>query len=146
MGGTVTLTVAKFRIVCPEFADAGKYPDALLSLQLEFAQEYVSPVNGCNLSGSSRALAIYYMAAVLVKASALSPEGESLAAQDGAGITTSASIDRVSVSKALPDFGKSAFKYFLLKYPPYGEQLLALLNAKKAAGIFVNGSFENVLR
>ena len=146
MGGTVTLTVAKFRIVCPEFANKAKYPDELLSLQLEIAQEYVSPVSGCNLSGSSRALAIYYMAAVLVKASALSPEGESLAAQDGAGITTSASIDRVSVSKALPDFGKSAFKYFLLKYPPYGDQLLALLNAKKAAGIFVNGSFENVLR
>lgn len=146
MGGTVTLTVARFRVLCPEFANAVKYPDELLNLWLEIAQEYISPVSGLNLGGTSRALAIYLMAAILVKSSALSNSGSSIAAEDGAGITTSASIDRVSVSKTLPDFGKSEFKYLVLKYPPYGEQLLALLNAKKAAGIFVNGSFENVLR
>lgn len=142
MGGMVTVDINTFRQLFPEFSDATKYPDTVLELQLDAAQDFVSPRSGLSLKGNARARAIYLMCAVLIKSAALNSSGNTTAK---AGITTSATIDKVSVGKSLPTFGSSAFKYLLLKYPPYGDQLLALLQIKAAAGIFANGSYENVL-
>ena len=60
------------------------------------------------------------------------------------GIVSSAHIDSVSVTKAVPQ-SKNAFQYWL-NQSAYGQQLLALLKLQSAVGIYFGGTKENVFR
>lgn len=138
MGGKVTVDIATFRLLFPEFKDVTKYPDGYLELQLSAAQDYISPYNGCSLNGKSRERAIYLAAAHLITLSQKTANGDM-----SNGLKQSATIDKVSVSYVPPP-AKNQFSWWF-NQTPYGSQLLALLRAKASAGIFANGSYENVL-
>lgn len=59
-------------------------------------------------------------------------------ASDGAGLKTSASVGDVSVGMAQPPFGSSQWRFWL-NQTKYGQQLLAMLSAEAAAGLYVGG-------
>jgi hypothetical protein len=59
------------------------------------------------------------------------------------GIQTSASIDKISVGIAQPPF-TDGFDYWL-NQSKYGQQLLAIINAKMITPKFIGGSFQRIL-
>ena len=62
MAGTITVSVDQMRVVLPYFADTDKYPDAMLTVALGNAQNYVSPLILGPLGESDRTYATYLMA------------------------------------------------------------------------------------
>lgn len=133
---THTFDVAAFRLQFPQFADATKYPDALLSGYFQMATCYISPDDyACGLHGDCLQLALNLMTAHLAALGALDSTG-----QGTVGIITSSTIDKVSVTQQVPTT-KSAWQFFLSK-TPYGIQLWALLGVKSAGGWMVGGSIE----
>lgn len=139
MTAVVKPDVAQFRQWYPEFADVTKYPDAVLQARLEQAQCYVSNVNFGPLQGKCRLQAIYLMTAHLQALTDRLASG-----QTQTGFTTSTSIDKVSVSVALPPY-KTQLAYWL-NTTPYGAQLLALLSSYTAVGTYFGGEYEKVFR
>lgn len=133
----VEVSPIEMRVTLPAFKDTKKYTDTMLCNVLELAQQYISPLNFCNLQGKSRKFAIYLMAGhvQILQDNILSGNASN-------GFQTSASIDRVSVSVAPPPI-KSQMDYWLSQ-TPYGQQLLALLEMHTAMGFYVGGSKENV--
>lgn len=139
MTAVVKPTVSEFRQWYPEFSNLEKYPDSVLQARLTLAQCYVSNVNfGC-LKDECRLQAIYLMAAHLQLLNDKIASGQSQL-----GFTTSTSIDKVSVSVALPPY-KNQLGYWL-NTTPYGAQLLALLNSCAAIGLYYGGEYEDVFR
>ena len=57
------------------------------------------------------------------------------------GITQSASVDKVSISLAMPPYGTSPWKFWL-NSSPYGKQLLALLTVVSVGGKYIGGRDE----
>lgn len=140
MNTTVTVSVAEFRRLFKQFQDTTLYPDELLQIILEVAQLYVSNKINCFVKEPVQKQLIYLMAAHLtVCNSKITSEGDS----DG-GLITSASIDKVSVTKQIPTL-KSALDAWLWQ-TAYGQQLLALLKLQATVGIYFGGSKENVFR
>lgn len=133
----IQVNTEEMRVLLRAFQDTGKYPDTVLESALCVAQQYIFPEDCCLLSGKTRRLAIYYMAAhvqtLLDKAAA---------GDISTGVQTSASIDKVSVSVAPPPY-KDQYEYWL-NQTPYGNMYLALLNGLTGFGIYVGGSNENV--
>ena len=131
---TITFDVTKFREQFPEFSNEITYPDSMLEMYWEMATCYVSNEDyGC-LSGSCRELALYFMTAHLTKIGTDTTNGEDPA------FVTSATVDKVSVSTQPPP-QKDQYEWWL-SLTSYGQQLLALLKAKSAGGLYVGGSPE----
>ena len=139
MAGTVTVSVDQMRVVLPYFSDTDKYPDAMLTVALGNAQNYVSPLILGPLGESDRTYATYLMAGHLQLLSDKLNSGDL-----SVGNETSASVDRVSVSLTPPP-NKNQFEFWL-NQTPFGAQLLFLLNTVTGVGFFVGGSNENVFR
>lgn len=139
MAGTVTVSVDQMRVVLPYFADTDKYPDAMLTVALGNAQNYVSPLILGPLGESDRTYATYLMAGHLQLLSDKLNSGDL-----SVGTETSASVDRVSVSLTPPP-NKNQFEFWL-NQTPFGVQLLFLLNTATGVGFFIGGSNENVFR
>lgn len=139
MAGTVTVSVDQMRVVLPYFADTTKYSDAMLTVALGNAQNYVSPLILGPLGESDRTYATYLMAGHLQLLSDKLNSGDL-----SVGNETSASVDRVSVSLTPPP-NKNQFEFWL-NQTPFGAQLLFLLNTVTGVGFFIGGSNENVFR
>lgn len=138
-GNVIKVTVQGMRMQLPYFADVDKYPDEVLSLDLENAQNYISPLNLGPLKNNSRAYAIYLMAGHLqLLRDRLS------AGNTGTGLQTGASVDRVSVTLTPPPF-KDQFDYWL-NLTPFGAELLFLLSTVTGVGWYIGGSNEDVFR
>lgn len=140
MAPTVKPAVPQFRLTCPEFSNAAKYPDEVLQNALDQAQCFIS-LDSCPCSGGScRVQAVYWLAAHIQTLADRIASGQS----GQSGFTTSASIDKVSVSTAPPPT-KNGWDYWL-SLTPRGMQFLAYITSKTGFGIYVGGQFEQVFR
>lgn len=131
-----TLDIPAFRSLFPVFADATKYPDALITLWWETATTYLGDTDVCNgLEGATLDLALMQLTAHLMWSATL------LSGNKGAPmVMTSATIDKVSVS-TMPPPARDGWSYWL-NTTPYGMMLWALLSMKSAGGWTYGGSPE----
>lgn len=129
----VEITKEDFVTSFPEFKEMDN-----IDIFLIRAKCYISPNDYGNLSGDCRKLAIYLFAAHLLTLQKNIADG-----QTGAGLTASASIDRVSVSMVPPP-SLGAFEYWL-NQTQYGAELLALLQSKMPVPLLLGGSFVRTL-
>lgn len=134
----VTVTIAEFRVRYPKFSDPAKYPDAVLEDTLDLATCYISARNYGALHDRCRKLAIYLMTAHLQMLKDMIAEGKTQVT-----VTSGASIDKVSVTLAMPPMNSQAQWWFNIS--TYGSSLWALLELKATPGFYVGGSFQRVL-
>lgn len=126
---------AAFRLLFPAFADPVAYPDAMLEAYWAMAQCFIYP--SCIWACDD----CIVFALQLMTAHLLASTGSAVtAAISGSGIISAATIDKVTVQRAVPQT-KGDFAQYLLQ-TPYGQQLLAMLRVKWAGGRFVGGSLE----
>ena len=134
----VTVTVAEFRTLYPAFADPVKYPDAVLADTLDLATCYISTRNYGALQDKCRQRAIYLLTAHLQTLKDMIAAGKTQVT-----VTSGASIDKVSVTLAMPPMNSQTQWWFYIS--TYGSSLLALLEIKATPGFYVGGSFQRVL-
>lgn len=134
MADAITLDIATFRTLFPEYANVTTYPDALITIKWGLALGYVSDRNCGRLRDDQREYAIYLVVAHLLRMDAMIASGGGLG--DG-GVVQSATIDKVSVALVPPPV-TSAWDWWL-QQTPYGSQLLALLSAASVGGFYVGG-------
>ncbi len=140
MATTVSVNVSEFRQKFPAFADTTKYSDETLQADLDTAQLYISPKINRFVTQAQLKQMIYLLTAHLAETNTQFAKGNS----NAGAIATSAHIDGVSVTVAIPE-SKSALDYFL-NSTGYGRQLLALLTLLSKVGFYVGGQKENVFR
>ena len=117
----------------PAYSDPTKYPEATLQVWWDIAINYVSDVGNCgSLQGSARQYAINLMMAHLIYLSL------QIAANQVPGMMQGATIDKVSVNLVPPPV-PNQWQWWL-GTSPYGQQLLALLQAHSAGGYYIGGS------
>lgn len=134
----VTVTVAEFRSLYPEFADPEKYSDAALEDTLDLATCYISLKNYGALQGKCRKRAVYLLMAHLQTLKDMLAQGKTQVT-----VTSGASIDKVSVTLSMPPMSTQAQWWFNIS--SYGSSLLALLEIRAVPGFYVGGSFQRVL-
>ncbi len=140
MADKVTLDVAVFRVMFPEFASVEAYPDAVLQLRWDNeAVAFVSDENCGSLTGTKRAYAVQIMLAHLLRLSKLAAQVDAGGMQV-AGVVTGATIDKVSVTLAPPP-SRGEWGYWLAQ-TPYGAQLASYLSMQAAGGFYVGGNPE----
>lgn len=133
---TIAINYPLFRERFPQFAIPAVYPDAVLDVQWIMATQYVSDTEGGDMSTTARELALQLMTAHLLALGVIIAAGGTYAGTPG--VTTGATIDKVSVTLAAPPFGTDQWRYWL-NLTPYGAQLLALLGAQAAGGFYIGG-------
>lgn len=122
---TITLDLTAFRALFPAFAGVS---DATVQANWAVATSYVSSdTYGC-MSVEARTYALQLMTAHLL----------SLSQAPASGVTLQSKVGDVSVGLAQPPYGTSPWRYWL-NLSPYGPQLLALLDAQAAGGLYVGG-------
>lgn len=138
----VNLSVAEFRQRFPAFSNTTKYTDAFLLSCLETAKLYISPEKNCLVKDEQLKQLIYLMTAHLAEINYSLMNGKS--SSIGGGQISSAHIDDVSVTKAIPN-NKTELDYWL-NTTAYGMQLLAVLSMLSGIGFYIGGQQENVFR
>lgn len=137
MGEKIIFDPALFRQMFPTFANATTYPDAMLQMYFDMATCYTSDFSWRHvLAGTEdcRRLSIYLMTAHLVAIATMIPSGQQ------PGFTTSATVDKVSVTTAAPPL-RNQWQWWLMT-TPYGQQYWALLQVKSVGGFYVGGAPE----
>lgn len=128
----ISLSPANFRVLFKAFQNPVVYPDSVIQLFWDTATAYVSDRNGgCfvgALSFAQQTLALNQMTAHLLAIN------DMIALGNTPGVTTQATVDKVSVSLEPPP-AKSMWQYWL-QTTPYGQQLLALLQGAAVGGFF----------
>lgn len=128
----IVFNVAAFRTAFPAFSDVAAFPNALLQGNWDSAACIISTNDGCySLRGASRERALNLLTAHLTALGVIIASGQT------PGVMTQATIDKVSITLQAPPV-KTEFEWWLTQ-TPYGQQLLALLQAKAAGGIVVGG-------
>lgn len=132
---TIALDIAAFRALFPQFA--GDPPsDALIMAQWGMATAYVSSDTYGDLPVTARTYALQLMTAHLLLIGQVIANGGAYTGTPG--YVTQSKVGDVSVSLAQPPYGTSAWRYWL-SLTPYGQQLLALLDAQAVGGFHVGG-------
>lgn len=134
----IDLTTDQFRCDFCEFSDFEKYKESLLSSYIKRAYSYISNKVSGVLSEEDRTLALELMTAHLLTLRS------KILSNTATGQIASTSIDAISVSLVAP-VNKNAWQYWL-NSTPYGQQLLALLQAHAPAGLYFGGSCQRVFR
>lgn len=132
---TQTYDDTLFRQQFQAFASTAKYPEANVSAKFDMATMYVSNVDYWALSGARLLLALNLLTAHLMQL-----EQEVIAGNTGAGITTSATVDKVTVALQAPPV-KTGWQHWLAQ-TAYGLQLWSLLSIASAGGFYVGGALE----
>jgi hypothetical protein len=129
---TLTFDVDLFRQQFPAFANVTTFPTVQLQMYWDMATVYISD-NGSfgDLTGTSRQLAINMMTAHLTALSVL------IAAGQVPGLMQNATIDKVTVGLTPPPL-PNQWQWWM-NQTPYGQQLLALLQANSVGGFYVAG-------
>lgn len=126
------LTQLSFIAQFPEFAQTDN-----IELMIGRALMYID-LHFSYFCGKDKIYAIYLLTAHLLTMQDAISQGDSTG-----GLQTSASIDRVSVSVAIPS-DLNALSYWLTQ-SRYGQELLALIELKVATPGIIGGSFQRVL-
>jgi len=131
----VSFSETTFRALFPAFANSLAYPTAALELYWASATAYVSDQDAGAYVGAmtvaQQALALNQMTAHLVALN------DMIASGNTPGVTTGATVDKVSVTIEPPPT-KSLWQYWLA-LTPYGQQLLALLQVASVGGSYYGG-------
>lgn len=137
-GTTLTYDDATFRATYSYFASTATYPEVALQNWFTLGTNYVSDYNAGIMQGASRQAALYLMTAHLAALNDL------IVADAGAvpGQLVNASIDKVKVTITPPP-APNQWQYWL-GLTPWGQMLLALLQAKSAGGWVVGGNPERL--
>ena len=130
----ITLDIATFRALYPQFADETAFPDGALNLQYGLAGGYVSADTYGDMSVSARTNALMLMLAHLLALGVIIARG---GYQGQAGVVTSSKVGDVSVTLS-PPTQLTQWRWWL-NGTPYGAQLVALLDAQSTGGFFVGG-------
>lgn len=135
----IELDIPLFRQRFPQFGISAVFPDPVVTMQWLVASQYVSAeVQPCeDMTEAARELALQQMTAHLMALQCIISAGGTYTGQGG--VTTAATIDKVSVTLAPPPYGTSAWRFWL-NTTPYGQALLALLTAQAAGGFAYGGS------
>jgi hypothetical protein len=129
----LTFDYAGFIVQVPQYSNAIKYPEATLQAYWNGAINYVSNVsNFGKIQGTARQYALNWMTAHLVFISDLATAGQV------PGMITTAGVDKVNVSLTPPPL-PNQWQWWL-NLSPYGQQLLAQLQAQSVGGFFVSGT------
>lgn len=131
---TITLDPAAFRALFPQFADPAKWPDAALSIQFGAATGYVSADTYGDMPVAARTNALYLMTAHLLALGVIIAQNNY---SGQVGVVQGAVVDHVQITLTPPPV-KSQWQWWL-NTTPYGAQLLGLLDAQAAGGVFVGG-------
>lgn len=128
------LDITKFRELFPYFTDDITYPDATITMNWETSSLYISNEDYGWINGTQREHMLYLMTAHITALYDIINTGSNTL------LTTSSTIDKISVTTT-PPVVKSQFQYWL-SLTAYGLQLLALLKANAAGGMYVGGMAE----
>jgi len=131
----VVVSPADFKDKFPEFAVVA---DAAVQSAMTMATMYISQVSGGRLNDEQRIMAIYLLTAVILLGNAKTASGKFDATLVG-----SATIDKVSIT-AIPPIASTTFAQWL-SGSIYGKMLLALLDLKASAPMYMGGSRTRVL-
>lgn len=122
---------ADFKAAFPAFANSA---NVQLEMYFDFATDIISDFAPCGTSDKIQTRYLYLMTAHLTQLAVLIAAGES------GQIVTGATIDKVSVTLQPPP-EKNQWQWWL-NQTPYGQQLLAILQAQSAGGFFIGGTPE----
>lgn len=126
------IDIEKFRTLYPQFANEATYPDVMIQSWWVQANCVMAEPCVC-LTDDCGSQMLYLMTAHIgASLTALAAGGSG----GKAGILTSSSIDKVSVTYTLPPY-KNGWQFWLSK-TPYGLQLWAMLTTAAAGGFSVN--------
>ncbi len=131
---TITLDIAAFRVVIPQYADEVSYPDTIITTRWNESTCYISDNDYGRLSAACRELALQYMTAHLINLGDLIDSGSA------PGQIVGASEDGVSVSLTPPP-NRNQFQWWL-GLTPYGQRLNTLLANAYVGGMYIGGSRE----
>lgn len=125
--------IPAFRLAFPAFANPATFPDITLEMYWDNAGCIIdNDDNGCwALRGECRYRALTLMTAHLAALSVIIAGGQV------PGLVQSATIDKVTVSLTPPPV-KTQFQWWL-SLTPYGQQLLAILQAASVGGFYFGG-------
>lgn len=129
----ITLDIAAFRVQFPAFANVLTYPDATIQMYFDMSSNTISTNDVGYLRGMSRTLALYLMSCHLLKIADGIASGTPVQAMQ------SASEGSVSIGFITPPL-KNRWQWWL-SATPYGQQLLAMLEAIAVGGLYIGGSF-----
>lgn len=122
------LFVARF----PAFSDGVLYPTESLQMYWDTAILFVSNEDYGWLTTAARTQVLWLMTAHITQLSTQTNDGDAM------GVTSSATIDKVTVSLVPPPI-KDQFQWWI-NLTPYGAQLFALLNTLSVGGFYIGGS------
>lgn len=111
-------------------------PVPTLEMYWGFATDFIPNIPQCNTSLQVQTRYLNLMTAHICALAELTNKGENT------GITTQASVDKISVTLQPPP-EKTQWQWWL-NQTPYGQQLLALLQVQSAGGWYVGGSPERL--
>jgi hypothetical protein len=128
---SIVFDIAEFRI---KYSIFDGISDSVVLRAFDSAEMFISNNTSCYLDENRLKYVLYLMTAHILQI------GIYTASNRGgtAGIVSSASIDKISVSFE-SRISKSAFQYFLNK-TIYGEEILALFSLWSAGGYYIGGS------
>lgn len=127
----ITLDLATFRLLFPQFEDTAAFPDVKVSANFDMATAYVSADEYGDMPVPARTQALNLMTAHLLALGVIITQGNQ------GGVVVGATIDSVSVTLAPPPM-RDQWRYWL-NTTPYGAQLIGLLEAQAVGGFYVGG-------
>lgn len=130
----ITLNIATFRALFPQFADPAAFPDVKLQAEFGMATGYVSPDTYGDMPEAARTQALNLMTAHLLALGVIIAQGN-YSGQPGTVIASR--VGDVQVQMQPPPV-RGQWRYWL-NLTPYGAQLVALLDAQSVGGFYVGG-------
>jgi hypothetical protein len=131
---------ANFRLRFPEFSNPTTYPQAMLQMYWNLSTDFITdPGSSCGILNTgtntlqdTTDLMCAHLTSLALQQQASQPPGN-----EQGGFVTSASIDKISVTKLAPP-ADNMFTWWLAQ-TPYGGMLAALLEVLAVGGIGVSG-------
>lgn len=130
----ISFNATTFRALFSNFSNPVFYPDAKVQVFWDSASTYMTDIVQAGYLGMTlkrQTLALNYLTAHLLAIS------DMVAAGNTPGITTGATIDKVTVSIEAPPH-LNQWQYWL-QTTPYGQQLLALMQTIGVGGYYFGG-------
>ena len=123
----------------PVFGCGNPYTNDFIQMRWDIATCFISDSDyGC-LKGVCRENALLYVTAHVIQLENAANGGSGNDKTASAGLITSASIDKISVTVQVPPGAdKSQFSWWL-NQTPYGQAALALLSTAAVGGLYIGG-------